>query len=156
MATKAFALNTEPHVADVNSTELSFLAGVMGDDFMDAHVGLHSERSASTTSRSSTRRRCGRCMRRLMLSESAELLTKLQVLHAGKVLETFTDREAAEEFAATVKGGAAPRTPCASPTACWRNSWSGSSSCTAMEAPSHVVLRSDGPGAVGRAVRALP
>ncbi|MCM1964830.1 hypothetical protein [Streptomyces sp. G1] len=40
MARKSFALNTEPHVADVGGTELQFLPEVESDQFLDAYETL--------------------------------------------------------------------------------------------------------------------
>ncbi|MCI3221988.1 hypothetical protein [Streptomyces sp. NP-1717] len=47
MATKTFAINTKPHVADVGGTELLFQPEVMGDDFMDAYAELRNKHQNS-------------------------------------------------------------------------------------------------------------
>jgi hypothetical protein len=41
VATKSFAINTEPHTANVGGTVLSFRAEVIGADFAQAYVALH-------------------------------------------------------------------------------------------------------------------
>jgi hypothetical protein len=40
VATKSFAINTEPHVADVGGTQLSFQPEVIGADFAQAYAEL--------------------------------------------------------------------------------------------------------------------
>lgn len=37
---KTFALNTEPHVAEIGDVELQFRPEVMGDDFLDAYEAM--------------------------------------------------------------------------------------------------------------------
>lgn len=118
---KSFALNTDPHVADIGGTELHFQPEVMGEEFMDAYSVL---RDAQKLVRAATSgegddadidpaavRKASRAMRtflgELMLPESAELFSRVDVVKAGKVLESFTGREAAEAYAAKVKGGGA-------------------------------------------------
>ncbi|MFJ3545483.1 hypothetical protein ACIPQH_25345 [Streptomyces rubiginosohelvolus] len=115
MATKSFALNTEPHVAAIGDTELLFQPEVMGDDFMDGYVGLRDAQQAIGVDIDNLESLDSQAIRniavalreflaRLMLPESAELITRLQVSQAGKTLDTFTDRAQAEAFAATVEG----------------------------------------------------
>ncbi|MFJ2205927.1 hypothetical protein [Streptomyces microflavus] len=115
MANKSFALNTEPHVAAVGDTELLFEPEVMGDDFMDAYVGLRDAQQALGVDVENLENLAPQAIRslsvalreflaRLMLPESAAVMTRLQVSQAGKTLDTFADQAAAEEFAATVTG----------------------------------------------------
>ncbi|MFF5045698.1 hypothetical protein [[Kitasatospora] papulosa] len=115
MAKKTFALNTKPHIADVGGTELAFQAEVMGDDFMDAYVGLRDAQRGLGVDVDNLDELDPQMLRnvsgalrdflaRLMLPDSADLLTELQVVSAGRTIETFKDRETAEEFAATVDG----------------------------------------------------
>lgn len=40
MATKSFAINTEPHVAKIGDVEISFQAEVVGAEFAQAYAGL--------------------------------------------------------------------------------------------------------------------
>ncbi|MFC8723774.1 hypothetical protein [Streptomyces bacillaris] len=101
MATRVFSLNTEPHVADVGGTELRFLAEVMGDEFLDAYAEMRKvqqEESGvdidelSAGSVESLRLVVGGLrvfLSRLMLPESAELVTAVEVARDGEVLETF-------------------------------------------------------------------
>jgi len=115
---KNFALNTEPHVAQVGDVELQFQPEVMGDDFMDAYgelrdaqqaIGVNLDDLASVDP--AQLRQVSRALRgflaHLMLPESAELFTRLDVVKGGKVLESFEDLEEAEAYAAKVKGGGA-------------------------------------------------
>ncbi|MFZ4266633.1 hypothetical protein [Streptomyces arboris] len=115
MATRSFALNTEPHVADVGGTQLLFEAEVMGDDFMDAYVGLRDAQQALGVDVDNLENVDPQAIRsisvalreflaRLMLPESAAVMTRLQVSQAGRTLETFADQAAAEAYAKTVKG----------------------------------------------------
>ncbi|MGW3565138.1 hypothetical protein ACWDSL_14805 [Streptomyces sp. NPDC000941] len=47
MAKKTFALNTDPHVADIAGTELLFQPEFMGGDFMDAYAELRDAQQSS-------------------------------------------------------------------------------------------------------------
>ncbi|MEU5834466.1 hypothetical protein ABZ820_12450 [Streptomyces diacarni] len=118
MATKDFALNTEPHVAQVGDTALEFQPEVMGDDFMDAYSELRDAQQAIGVNLDDLAgvdpaqlRQVSRALRgflgHLMLPESAELITRLDVVKAGKVVGSFATVEDAEEAAAKVKGGGA-------------------------------------------------
>ncbi|MEU8870433.1 hypothetical protein AB0D24_04570 [Streptomyces javensis] len=115
---KTFALNTEPHVADVGGTELLFQPEVMGDDFMDAYAELREAQRGSGVDPDDLSgadpdqlRQISRALRSflayLMLPESADLLTRLHVVKAGAALESFTNLEEAEAYAAAVEGGGA-------------------------------------------------
>lgn len=117
MATRQFALNTEPHVAQIGDIELEFQAEVMGDDFMDAYSELReAQRLAGidpddlTDVDPARLRQVSRSLRtflaHLMLPDSAAQFTRLQVIKGGKTLETFTDLDEAAAFAATAGGGA--------------------------------------------------
>ncbi|MFJ4702802.1 hypothetical protein ACIP5N_32080 [Streptomyces sp. NPDC088768] len=44
MATKSFALRTEPHVAEIGDTELLFAPEVYGDEFLDAYQEIQDAR----------------------------------------------------------------------------------------------------------------
>lgn len=115
MAKKTFALNTDPHLADVGGTELSFQAEVMGDDFMDAYVGLRDAQRGLGVDVENLEELDAQALRnvsgalreflaRLMLPDSAALLLRLDVVQGGKILASFDSRAEAEEFAETVKG----------------------------------------------------
>lgn len=117
MATRTFALNTEPHVAQVGDTTLEFQPEVMGDDFMDAYAALREAQQPIGVDindlanvDSAQLRTVSRSLRaflaRLMLEESARLFTRLDVVKAGEVLESFSDLAEAEAYAAKVRGGA--------------------------------------------------
>ncbi|MDN3056843.1 hypothetical protein PH213_20275 [Streptomyces sp. SRF1] len=107
---KTFALNTEPHVADVGGTELLFQPEVMGDDFMDAYAELREAQRGSgvdpddlSDADPGQLRQVSRALRgflaHLMLPESAELLTRLDVVADGAVIASFQDLEEAQEHA---------------------------------------------------------
>lgn len=117
VATKTFALNTEPHVAHVGDTALEFRPEVMGDDFMEAYAGLREAQQANgldvenlASVDPSQLRGVHRSLRTflaaLMLPESAELFLRLDVVKAEKVLSSFDTVEAAEAAAKKAKGGA--------------------------------------------------
>lgn len=56
MATKSFAINTEPHVADVGGTELLFQAEVIGAEFAQAYAQLRTvQQKVKGTKASSTK-----------------------------------------------------------------------------------------------------
>ncbi|MFE3118761.1 hypothetical protein [Streptomyces niveus] len=110
MATKTFSINTQPHVADVGGTELLFQPEVMGDDFMDAYAELSNTQQNSGVDLDDLQgtdpaqlRVAARALRtflaELMLPESAELFTRLDVVRDGKVLKSFSDRDEAEKYA---------------------------------------------------------
>lgn len=111
MAKKSFALNTEPHVADVGGTELHFQPEVMGDEFMDALAGLKTAQKAASgidlddlqSVDPQALRTAARGLRvflaELMLPESAAVFLRLNVVRAGVVLESFQDPDEAAAFA---------------------------------------------------------
>ncbi|MFD3612395.1 hypothetical protein ACFWXA_30875 [Streptomyces atroolivaceus] len=117
---KQFALNTEPHIADVGGTELSFQAEVMGDDFMDAYAGLRDAQKGVGVDVDNledvdpqTMRAVSRALRdflaKLMLPESAALMTRVDVFQDGKVLKSFATWDEGEAYAAEIGGGASVR-----------------------------------------------
>lgn len=119
MANRTFALNTTPHVADIGGTELLFLPEAMGDDFMDAYEGLREAQKtatgldvddlsgASADQLRSVTRALREFLARLMVEDSALFFSRVYVVRGSEVLESFTDRAAAEEFAAGVPGARA-------------------------------------------------
>lgn len=93
MATEGFALNTEPPVAAIGDTELLFQPEVMGDDLMDGYVVLRDAQQAIGVDIDNLENLDSQAIRniavalreflaRLMLPESAELITRLQVSQA--------------------------------------------------------------------------
>ncbi|MFF1964319.1 hypothetical protein ACFVW5_12005 [Streptomyces sp. NPDC058232] len=113
MATKSFSLNTVPHVADIGGVELLFQPEVMGDDFMDAYQSLIDAQKSSGVSLDDLSevdpaqlRNVSRALRdflaRLMLPESAELFTRVDVVVDGKPVESFADAAEAEAYAAEI------------------------------------------------------
>jgi hypothetical protein len=117
MAKKAFALNTEPHVADIGGTELPFKPEVMGDDFMDAYTELRDTQQSGGVDvddlsgvAPAPLRQVSRALRsflaHLMLEESAESFTRLDVVKAGDTLKSFTGLVEAEAYAAKAGSGA--------------------------------------------------
>ncbi|MEZ3180818.1 hypothetical protein KYY02_19620 [Streptomyces pimonensis] len=108
---KSFALNTEPHVADIGGTELKFEPEVMGDEFMDAYaelreaqrakgIGLEDLAEADPKDIRRTMRSLRLFLARQMLPESAQFFTRLDVVSAGgEVIESFHDLDEAEKAA---------------------------------------------------------
>jgi hypothetical protein len=112
---RTFALNTEPHVADIGGTEFLFEAEVMGDEFMDAYAELRQTQESQGLDLSNLAeadpkavRHTVRALRlfiaRQMLAESASLFTRLDVTQDGRTLDSFWDLDEAEEFAEQHKG----------------------------------------------------
>ncbi|GAA2945975.1 MULTISPECIES: hypothetical protein [Streptomyces] len=118
---KSFALNTDPHVAAIGDTELLFEPEVMGDEFMDAYAEMQAAQQRDTSrddddrgsgSADSLRAVVGgvrQFLARLMLPESAELITRVDVVEAGKVLASFTSWAEASKHASEVGTGARPQ-----------------------------------------------
>lgn len=115
MATRKFALNTEPHVADIGGTELKFQPEVFGDEFMDAYVELRDTQKAKGVDMDNLAeadpkevRRTVRALRlflaRQMLEDSADLFLRLNVVKDGDTLETFHDFDQAEDYATQHEG----------------------------------------------------
>lgn len=116
MARTKIALNTEPHVVEVGDTELLFQPEVMGDEFLDAYGELREAQQAMgvdvenlSNLDTAAIRTAARAMRiflaKLMLPESAEFFTRVEVVKDGKVLKDFHDWAEAEVYAAKGKGG---------------------------------------------------
>ncbi|WP_031191534.1 MULTISPECIES: hypothetical protein, partial [Streptomyces] len=113
---KTFALNTEPHIADIGGLELAFQAEVFGDDFLEAYQILRDVQQASgvdpddlTQADPDELRGISRALRvflaQLMLPESAELITRLDVVQDGSLLASSHDMEEAAACAAQAKLG---------------------------------------------------
>lgn len=117
---KTFALNVEPHVAEIPGVaELQFLPEVMGDEFLDAYaemreaqkresgVDVEELRGADVEQLRKVTGGLRTFLSRLMLPESAELITRVDVVRGGEVLESFQSWAQAAEYAEGVKGGGA-------------------------------------------------
>ncbi|MER6557870.1 hypothetical protein ABT300_08895 [Streptomyces sp. NPDC001027] len=115
MATRSFALNTAPHVAEIGATKLEFQPEVFGDEFMDAYVELREAQKAKgvdmdnlTDADAEDVRRTVRALRlflaRQMLEDSAALFLRLNVVKDGETLKTFADFDQAEKYAGQHKG----------------------------------------------------
>ncbi|MGW1539742.1 hypothetical protein ACWCPM_05600 [Streptomyces sp. NPDC002309] len=117
MATKAFSLNTDPHVAQLGALgELHFVPEVMGDAFLDGYADvLEAQRAlgdgtdlkdvnpevlrgvyASMKSFLAT----------IMTPESAARFLRFEVIKGGKTVANFRSREEAEAHAASLTGTA--------------------------------------------------
>ncbi|MEU2487025.1 hypothetical protein ABZ593_20755 [Streptomyces sp. NPDC012617] len=118
MATRKFALNKEPHAAEIGDTQLLFQPEVMGDEFMDAYAALRDAQDAAGIDVGNldnvdpnTMRHVSRALRdflaKVMLPESAQLMTQVDVVNAGTVLGSYRTWEEAEEHAAKVQGARA-------------------------------------------------
>ncbi|MFB7496095.1 hypothetical protein ACFC09_15610 [Streptomyces sp. NPDC056161] len=118
---KTFALNTEPHVAEIPGLglELQFLAEVMGDEYLDAYAEMRETQKRESgvdvedldAADVEQLRKVTTGLRvflsRLMLPESAALITRVDVVEAGKTLKSFQSWEEAREHADGVEGGGA-------------------------------------------------
>lgn len=112
---KTFKLNTEPHVAEIGSTELLFQPEVYGDEFLDHYEALReSQRSLGvdvddlgSVEPAKLREVVGALrvfLARLMMPESAAQFARWEVVKAGTSAGFFPTPEEAAEHAATVKG----------------------------------------------------
>lgn len=116
MANKSFAINKEPHVAEIgDDLELEFQPEVMGDEFMDAYQQLRDAQQQSGVDlddlsgvEGTDLRRVTRAVRvflgGLMLPESAALMLRLDVVADGKVMESHDDLDTALARAAELEG----------------------------------------------------
>ncbi len=118
---KTFALNTEPHVAEIPGVaDLEFIPEAMGDEFLDAYQEMRQtqrERTGVDVDQvrggdvDGLRKITGGLrifLSRLMLPDSAELITRVDVVRAGTVLESFPTWEEATEYADKEGDGARP------------------------------------------------
>jgi hypothetical protein len=112
-------LNTEPHVVEIGDTELKFQPEVMGDEFIDAYSELRDAQKAASgvdlddlsTLDPAMIRGAARAMRaflaKMMLPESAEFFTRVDVVQGGEILKSFTSWADAEEYAEGIAGARA-------------------------------------------------
>ena len=114
---KSFALNTEPHVAEIGADlELQFQAEVMGDEYLDAYAEFReaqqSESGVDVDELQSgdveqLRKVTGGLrifLARLAVPETAALLTRVDVVKGGEVLKSFQSWGEAAEHAAGIDG----------------------------------------------------
>lgn len=116
MAVRDFALNTEPHIANVGETQLRFQPEVMGDEFLEAYAVMRDATKRKEgvdvaeldTSSPQALRAVTRSLRlflaELMLPESADLLTRLDVVVGEDVVKSFNDLDEANAWAASHTG----------------------------------------------------
>lgn len=118
MASKTFALNTEPHVATVAGVDLLFQPEVMGDEFLDAFESLQSAYKSASVDPDDLTQLTGDRLREItgsvrkflaemMLPESAHVFIQWQVranARGGKVLGTYGTLAEAEQAAKATKG----------------------------------------------------
>jgi hypothetical protein len=107
VATRDFAVRTEPHVARLGELgELHFVPEVFGDEFLDGYHRIQAAQEAVggqddlTKMDSATLRQVYGSMREflgsLMTPESADRWIRFEVIKAGKVVDHFRSRAAAE------------------------------------------------------------
>ncbi|MFF5968285.1 hypothetical protein ACFY64_32085 [Streptomyces collinus] len=117
MATKDFAVRTEPHIARLGELgELHFVAEVFGDEFLNGYHRVTEAQAAVGGQEDLTKmdpavlRQVYGSMREflgsLMTQESAERWLRFEVIKAGKVVDHFRSRAKAEEKAAELGGTA--------------------------------------------------
>ncbi|GGX37729.1 hypothetical protein GCM10010353_61440 [Streptomyces chryseus] len=117
VAIKKFALNTQPHEAEIgDDVTLLFQPEVMGDEFLDAYGRLQEttkklniDLSDATSVDLSDVREANVALRvflgSLMLPESAEQFARWEVRAGGKTVGSYRDPEEAREAAESRKGG---------------------------------------------------
>lgn len=114
MARKSFALNVDPHIAEIGDAELAFQPEVMGDEYLDAYgrlqetyqelgIGANGDLSGLTVDqlRSATGA-VGTFLQELMLPESADEFATMR-LPSRVLMELF-------EWSLEVYGGGRPPT----------------------------------------------
>lgn len=111
MARKSFALNKEPHVADLgDGTELHFAPEVYGDQFLDAYGELQDAQAALGADGGDTSDLSGDKLRALygairtfltkvMTEESADRFSRYEVSRDGEVVEVFRVKAEADAYA---------------------------------------------------------
>jgi hypothetical protein len=110
VASKTFALNTEPHVAEVGPHRLEFRAEVMGDEFLDAYQEMREVQAASGVDLNHLEEIEPEKLREVtqgvrdflaafMLPDSAAQFTSVDVVKDNQVLGTYSDRDEAESVA---------------------------------------------------------
>ncbi|MFF6807528.1 hypothetical protein [Streptomyces sp. NPDC012616] len=111
MATKDFAVRTEPHGANLGPLgELHFVPEVFGDEFLDGYTQVQAAQAALSGEQDLTKmdpealRDVYGSMRgflgRLMTPESAARFLRFEVVKSGKVVDHYRSRDEAEAKAA--------------------------------------------------------
>ncbi|CAM5301305.1 hypothetical protein AB0F92_22690 [Kitasatospora aureofaciens] len=111
---KTFALNTEPHIAEVGDHELRFQPEVLGDEFLDAYSRLQDTYKSLDLDLSNPDVDLGQVreatvalrlfLASLMLPESAEEFARWDIVAAGKTVSSHGDPAQAREAAGGRKG----------------------------------------------------
>ncbi|MFD7964365.1 hypothetical protein ACFV5J_26565 [Streptomyces zaomyceticus] len=111
VATKKFALNTDPHVAEIGDDEtLLFLPEVMGDEFLDSYgrlqettkaldVDLNDAASVDLSQVRGAHTALRLFLASLMLPESAERFARWEVHAGGKTISSHAEPDEAREAA---------------------------------------------------------
>lgn len=106
MARKTFALNTDPHVAEVGGVELSFRPEIMGDEFLDSFEALQTSYKLASVDPDDLSTLTGDRLRgitgsvrkflaEMMLPESATVFASWELRAGDEVLGTYATAEAA-------------------------------------------------------------
>lgn len=118
MARKTFAINREPHVADLgDGTELHFTPETYGDLFLDAYAELQDVQATlgaedgdmTNLSGDKLRNLYGairKYLTKMMTEESAERFSRYEVRQGGEVVEVFRDRGEADTYCEGLGSGA--------------------------------------------------
>ncbi|MFM9590701.1 hypothetical protein ACKI16_29365 [Streptomyces scabiei] len=118
MSRKSFALNREPHVADLGEgTELHFVPEVYGDRFLDAYAELQEAQKALGAEDGDTASLSGDRLRdlygairtylgKVMTDECAETFNRFEVSLNGNVVEVFRSRAEADAYFEGLGAGA--------------------------------------------------
>lgn len=117
MTRKSFALNKDPHVADLGDLgELHFTPEVYGDRFLDAYSELQDAQQALGADGGDTSSLSGPTLRalygairtyltKMMTDESADRFSRYEVSREGQVIEVFRDRAEADGYAEGLGAG---------------------------------------------------
>lgn len=111
MATRDFAVRTEPHVANLTGLgTLEFVPEVFGDEFLDGYAKVQSAQAAISGEQDLTKmdpaalrgiyQNIREFLASLMTPESGDRFLRFEVINGGKVVDHFRTRVAAEEKAA--------------------------------------------------------
>ncbi|MFF4391435.1 hypothetical protein ACFY0G_32300 [Streptomyces sp. NPDC001552] len=112
---RTFALNTEPHEAEIGDVVLRFKPEVMGDDFLDGYTRLRDAQSAMGIDTNDLANVDPETLRTvlagtrvflagLMLPESAEEFARWEVVAQGHETLSYSDPAAAAEAAEKLDG----------------------------------------------------
>lgn len=115
MARKSFAVEQQPHVAEVGGTELHFLPEMYGDKYLDAYAELQTAQAALGAEGGDHSKLSGEKLRELygairsyltqvMTEESAERFSRFEVCREGQVVEVFRSLNQADTYASGLEG----------------------------------------------------